>query len=200
MLTEEILESIDLIEETQLVSEMAVMESLLNYYDKAIMIMENTDEDRLEEFQVFNESVTMEATGDNKIKNLAMSIWSSIKKFFSMIGSWITKFVNFIKNLFKKKTKSVDQILDECGVKPTGTNTSTSNKQSASSNQSQRTSSSSNTSGRVPIPADPKSEIKPLDGETLSKEFVIKFNQDGTFNIQLEVVNAHMNKIGRAHV
>lgn len=176
-----IIDEIEKINDSQFEAEMAVFESLITYYDKAIMILENADETRLGEYQIFNEStnIIMEGKIVNKIKTILNFMWEKFKAFFKMIGTIISKIINTIKGIFKKKTKSVDQILEDCNIKPTN-----SARTSAPVKTSTNNVSSAKTSKEViSIPASEKSEVIPINGVILTKDLVARFNENDTFMI-----------------
>ena len=60
-LNESLLESLDLIQEAQLESEISVLASIGDQYMKINMLMEYADEDVVDEFSIVQESFIMEA-------------------------------------------------------------------------------------------------------------------------------------------
>ena len=117
-LNESLLESIDSIEEIIVESELSVLASIGNGYAKIAMLMEYADDDVVNEFQIIQESVIMEAKRDKKEKKAndnegkpkegiitkLKQAWNVIKGFFASIGRWFkTKFENFMKKFRKNK-------------------------------------------------------------------------------------------------
>lgn len=118
IMNEHLLQTIDSIEETIIESELSVLASIGNQYAKTALIIEYADEDVVNEFDIIQESVIMEAKKDKKTDNNAgkskegiiaklKSVWNVIKGFFASIGRWFkTKFENFMKKF--KKNKQAD--------------------------------------------------------------------------------------------
>ena len=109
----EILSAIDNIETTVMESEMNVMNSLINSYDKAVMILENCDDNtNVDSFDIFQESVIMEA--DNNVKeSKAKKIIDKIIDLFKLIGRMIKNAYNFIKGKIDKVKRKGKPIVDE---------------------------------------------------------------------------------------
>lgn len=114
MYNNEILKSIDIINEAQLDAEYAVLESMIEAYDKASMILESYEGDNLDAFNIFQESVIMESDdeqtnepvakgnhfrrvgADGKKEKLIKSILMAIPRLFT----WLAK---KIKSLWNKR-------------------------------------------------------------------------------------------------
>lgn len=122
-MNEHLLQTIDSIEETIVESELSVLASIANGYAKIGMLMEYADDDVVDQFQIVQESVIMEAKRDKKEKKdddkegkskegiiaKLKRAWNVIKGVFVSIGRWFkTKFTNFI-NKFKKKQNADPQ-------------------------------------------------------------------------------------------
>lgn len=122
--TENILTCIDEIRMAENESNMTVVESLIECYDKQCMILEST------EFQSDIDCFYQEAKTDKKEdedkkdkdpetnanaktskgKNVFMSIWNGIKKFFGMIVSGLKNLLSKMQSVFKSKKKSVNGV------------------------------------------------------------------------------------------
>lgn len=119
-MNEHLLQTIDSIEETIVESELSVLVSIGNQYAKVALITEYADEDVVNEFDIIQESVIMEAKKDKKTDNndgkskegiiaKLKKAWNFIKGVFVSIGRWFkTKFLNFI-NKFKKNKQADPQ-------------------------------------------------------------------------------------------
>ena len=122
-MNEHLLQTIDSIEETIVESELSVLASIANGYAKIGMLMEYADDDVVDQFQIVQESVIMEAKHDKKEKKdddkegkpkegiiaKLKRAWNVIKGVFVSIGRWFkTKFLNFI-NKFKKNKQADPQ-------------------------------------------------------------------------------------------
>jgi hypothetical protein len=119
-MNEHLLQTIDSIEETIVESELSVLASIGNQYAKVALITEYADEDVVNEFDIIQESVIMEAKKDKKTDNndgkskegiiaKLKRAWNVVKGFFISIGRWFkTKFTNFI-NKFKKNKQADPQ-------------------------------------------------------------------------------------------
>lgn len=118
---ESLLTYIDLIQEAADYSEISVMESMVDTYMKHCRLIENCED---YDISLFDDSIITEASTDatnvtaSKKKNILRWLIEKIGGFFKWIGRMILKVINMIVGLFKKKTKPVDQIAEECGVKP----------------------------------------------------------------------------------
>lgn len=91
-------------------SNISVLNSLCDAYDKAYTIVENCDESDISQFSVFQESVTddegNESNEGGKKPNLLIRILKAIAGFFKTI-------VNSIKKLFNKDTDKIISNLEE---------------------------------------------------------------------------------------
>ena len=98
---DEILSSIDNIDECVMEAEMNVLNALCNEYDKAIMIMENYNGDSYDCFDIFQESVIMEdgeSSGNNGTSQ--NQVWQSRKN--SLLSRIIQSFKNMITKISMK--------------------------------------------------------------------------------------------------
>ena len=108
MLTNEILSSIDNIDECVMEAEMNVLNAMINEYDKAIMIMENYNGNDYSSFDIFQEGFKDEVNkpirgvkGENILKRILMAI----PRLIAMIVRKVKKFFNkekgerIVKNL-----------------------------------------------------------------------------------------------------
>lgn len=84
-----LLETIDCINESVVESELAVMNSMIDFYNKQSAIIEYCDD-----VNVMNDMMIQES-GDG---NILSKIWNAIKKFFGMIVKSIKKIINSIRN------------------------------------------------------------------------------------------------------
>ena len=120
ILNEQILQSIDDIDDCVMEAELAVINSMYDYCQKAITLYENYNGDECDCFDVFMETSTdgTKKSFGSKAKAVVVKIWKAIKAFFRFIIKQLSKIIDLIKNLFKRKKKTVDQIITDCGVKP----------------------------------------------------------------------------------
>ena len=102
----EILSAIDNIDSTIMESEMNVMNSLINTYDKAVMILEHCDDNSdVSSYDIFQESVIMEADNNgngktnNKKKNIIKNMINKIIDVVKKLPSFIKTFYNDIKRI-----------------------------------------------------------------------------------------------------
>ena len=122
MLTNEILSSIDNIDECVMEAEMNVLNAMINEYDKAIMIMENYNGNDYSSFDIFQEGFKDELNkpirgvkGENIIKRILMAIprliallVKKVKKFFNKEkGERIVKNLETIKRV---KVKDLNKL------------------------------------------------------------------------------------------
>ena len=115
---DEILSSIDNIDDCVMEAELNVINAMINEYDKAIMIMENYNGDSYDCFDVFQESVIME-DGESRFKkiisapvNLIKMLIDLIKKFVGICRDKI-KTIKVNKAVSKAKQKMSDEELHE---------------------------------------------------------------------------------------
>ena len=101
MLTNEILSSIDNIDDCVMEAEMNVINALCNEYDKAIMIMENYNGNDYSSFDIFQEGFKDEVNkpirgvkGENIIKRILMAI----PRLIALLVKKVKKFFNKEKN------------------------------------------------------------------------------------------------------
>lgn len=120
-LNESLLESLDLIQESQLESEISVLASIGDQYMKINMLMEYADEDVVDEFSIVQESFIMEADEtkkddkkEDKVPFKEKVANSKIVRFFKWIGKMFGKLLSWIG---KKIKKIGDKISYALGVK-----------------------------------------------------------------------------------
>ena len=118
MLTNEILSSIDNIDDCVMEAEMNVINALCNEYDKAIMIMENYNGDDYSSFDIFQEGFKDEVnkpisgTKDEKIiKRILMAIPR-------LIATLVRKLINAFSSIKSTKIlRNLKKAVNEYGVK-----------------------------------------------------------------------------------
>ena len=176
-LTEDIIESINNIETVTVESEMNVLDSLIDEYHKSMMIYENYRGEDIGEFSVYQEGFgDTVKKGLNKGKAIFIKIWNMIKKLFSFISRQIMRVINFVKRIFKKgNPKSTNQILDDMGVKP------------------EKSESSSKTKETQSIPSNPISTTEPPSVKEVSDSLICKFQKDGTFTLSWNDIQQHID-------
>ena len=109
-INQSLLDTIDCINESVVESEMAVMNSMIDFYNKQSAIIEYCTD-----VEVMNEMLIQES-GDG---NILTKIWNAIKKFFGMIVKSIKKIIDRIRNKATTNTagnnpvESVSVIADE---------------------------------------------------------------------------------------
>ena len=112
-LNESLLESLDLIQEAQLESEISVLASIGDQYMKINMLMEYADEDVVDEFSIVQESFIMEADDakdkakkddkkEDKVPFKEKVANSKIVRFFKWIGRMFGKLLSWIGKKIKK--------------------------------------------------------------------------------------------------
>ena len=100
----EILSAIDNIETTVMESEMNVMNSLIDSYDKAVMILENcNDNTDVDSFDIFQESVIMEADENGENNTDGNKPKKSIKEIIIDILLFIPRMIKKAYNFIKRK-------------------------------------------------------------------------------------------------
>ena len=105
---DEILSSIDNIDECVMEAEMNVLNALCNEYDKAIMIMENYNGNDYSSFDVFMEDGEQQSKKENIIKRFIKWIKNMTNLIFDKIkGLW---------NKFRGKNKEVETSVDVKGL------------------------------------------------------------------------------------
>ena len=110
---DEILSSIDNIDDCIMEAEMNVLTAMINEYDKAIMIMENYNGNDYSSFDIFQESVIME-DGEQQSKKENI-----IKRFIKWIKNMTNLIFDKIKGLWNKfrgKNKEVETSVDVKGL------------------------------------------------------------------------------------
>ena len=115
MLTNEILSSIDNIDDCIMEAEMNVLTAMINEYDKAIMIMENYNGNDYSSFDIFMEADELYQEGkigraldkiDSKLQKKDGE--SIVRKILLALPRLIMKLINFIRDKFNKRR------LDKC--------------------------------------------------------------------------------------
>ena len=103
MLTNEILSSIDNIDDCVMEAEMNVLTAMINEYDKAIMIMENYNGNSYDCFDIFQENVIMEDGEEPKKENIFKRV---IKTLINLLTKFVKMCRNKIRQMKLKKTFS----------------------------------------------------------------------------------------------
>ena len=110
MLTNEILSSIDNIDDCVMEAEMNVLTAMINEYDKAIMIMENYNGNDYSSFDIFMEADELYQEGkigraldkiDSKLQKKDGE--SIVRKILLALPRLIMKLINFIRDKFNKR-------------------------------------------------------------------------------------------------
>ena len=110
MLTDEILSSIDNIDDCVMEAEMNVLTAMINEYDKAIMIMENYNGNDYSSFDIFMEADELYQEGkigraldkiDSKLQKKDGE--SIVRKILLALPRLIMKLINFIRDKFNKR-------------------------------------------------------------------------------------------------
>lgn len=101
---------LDIICESQVDTELCVLESMCQSYDKALLIMENfEDVDNTDSF--FQEDSHSRSSDKNdKSEKLSISILKAIQRFFIMIGEAISKAFSKVKEDVLKRLGKVDKL------------------------------------------------------------------------------------------
>ena len=137
MLTNEILSSIDNIDDCVMEAEMNVISAMINEYDKAIMIMENYNGNDYSSFDIFQEGFKDEVNkpvrgvkGENIIKRILMAIprliallVKKVKKFFNKEKS--ERIVKNLETIKRVKVKDLNKLKIRRNKKTRTNNTST---------------------------------------------------------------------------
>lgn len=123
----DILSAIENIDDVIIESEISVMDALINAYDKAIMILENCDDD-CSSFDIFQEGLSLGKDGEDHInskkENILKKILNMIKILLKKLGALIRKRILGKVFIIKygrkdlsfqnlKKLRSTDPIIDE---------------------------------------------------------------------------------------
>lgn len=123
----DILSAIENIDNVIIESEISVMDALINAYDKAIMILENCDDD-CSSFDIFQEGLSLGKDGEDHInskkENILKKILNMIKILLKKLGALIRKQILGKVFIIKygrkdlsfqnlKKLRSTDPIIDE---------------------------------------------------------------------------------------
>ena len=112
MLTNEILSSIDNIDECVMEAEMNVISAMINEYDKAIMIMENYNGNDYSSFDIFMEDGEQKPKKENIFKRIFKVITDLFQKFINICRHKI-KYYKFDKIISKIKKSMSKEELDE---------------------------------------------------------------------------------------
>lgn len=124
----------------------------LNIFDDPFRFFAESDQIELEYYQAM-----YEASIGTTIKNFPKNAWALIKKFFGWMKKQVQKFLSWIAGLFKKKTRTIDDILIDLGV-----NVSKDKK-----------------SGKTKLLLDPRSKMAGIDDlEAIEKPFFMQFDAD----------------------
>ena len=137
MLTNEILSSIDNIDDCVMEAEMNVINAMINEYDKAIMIMENYNGNNYSSFDIFQEGFKDELNkpvrgvkGENILKRILMAIprliamiVRKVKKFFNKEKS--ERIVKNLETIKRVKVKDLNKLKIRRNKKTRTNNTST---------------------------------------------------------------------------
>jgi len=107
---EQIISSIDAIDETCFLMEMSIYNTLADAYVKSLLIMENYDGDDIDKFSIIQEGKILDKTiGKGKDENILTKIIKFIPR---LIGALIDAIKNSINNFRRKRAnKSVDKII-----------------------------------------------------------------------------------------
>jgi hypothetical protein len=168
-LTDEIIEKLESIDNTVMDSEMAMYNTIMDIHHKEMKILEYCNTDDVSQYDIFQEEYISEGnvvkSVGNKLKQAFQKLWEIIKNIFSWMAAQVKRFINFVKNIFRKKKKNVNQIAAECGIKPNSgeTNINESYVMEAASS--------------IEVPG--LGHITPQEAE-----FYFKFNDDDTFEIK----------------
>ena len=102
MLTNEILSSIDNIDECVMEAELNVISAMINEYDKAIMIMENYNGNDYSSFDIFQESVIMEDGEEPNNSNAGSDNNQTTRNWQSRKNSLLSRIIQSFKNMITK--------------------------------------------------------------------------------------------------
>lgn len=103
ILTDEIFSSIDSINDIMMESEMNVLSSLIDSYDKAMMIMENYSGEDMESFSIFQEAEESAVqSGDPKSNNSADAKKGKNESFFKKAWMFIPRLIGHLIAFLKK--------------------------------------------------------------------------------------------------
>lgn len=122
MLNSEILDGIEDIKQNQFIAEMNVMNAMFDYYQKESTFMEHCNFDTCDIDEVFTEADTDSTTKSKftseggKVLAFFKKVLTGILKLFRMIAHGLAKLVQKLKNLFKSKKKTINQICEEAGL------------------------------------------------------------------------------------
>ena len=102
MLTNEILSSIDNIDECVMEAEMNVLNAMINEYDKAIMIMENYNGNSYDCFDIFQESVIMEDGEEPNNSNAGSDNNQTTQNLQSRKNGILSRIIQSFRNMITK--------------------------------------------------------------------------------------------------
>lgn len=122
-----------------------------------------------------------EASENMTRRNVLQKIWGFIKKVFRLMGKAVERIIRFLQSLFKKKTKTANQIIHEMGIRP-----------GKPLNISKNVNSK-----KVPIRSNPKSEMKmPEFIDLVLDDIIMKINKDNSITISyIDVIATQEAKI-----
>lgn len=131
---EVILSSISTIDDTVIESDLSVINSLLESYEKALIVLENYNGDAIRSFNIFQEGMFVESddtTSDSTAKiGIFTKIWNTIKSWFDKFCSWVSGIFNksnddaAIENLSniqeeeKDKLNLIDSFIEKAKTDP----------------------------------------------------------------------------------
>ena len=99
---DEILSSIDNIDDCVMEAEMNVISAMINEYDKAIMIMENYNGNDYSSFDIFQESVIMEDGEEPNNSNVGSDNNQTTQNWQSRKNSLLSRIIQSFKNMITK--------------------------------------------------------------------------------------------------
>lgn len=171
-LQNEILDSIENIDDVTMESEINVLNSIINDYHKSMIIYEHYHGEDISGFDVFQEGFKDTAkTAVSKSKVIFIKILNTIKALLRFIMNQITRAITYVNQMFTKRkiTKSVDQILDELKIVPK-------NKVYTEGVSDDRF---VNDSKKISIPSNKLSTSAPADFVAVAKKVSVKFKNKG---------------------
>ena len=161
----EILSAIDNIDSTIMESEMNVMNSLINTYEKSLMILEHcNDNSDVSSYDIFQESVIMEADDNGKKKIDFKKAGKIILNILLWLPRQIMRFIKFIRNKISKS-------------KPLSQETINKAKQSVGDDTILITTTTTNSGGK------PEVKVSSQSGDTQKEEEIKKNVESGISSI-----------------
>lgn len=166
----ELLQSIDQINSTVEESEFEVMESMASVYMKHAMILENCDPETVDEIFIQEGLFSTNSETSEKKPGVLKKILNMIKSVLGFIGRLFKKLINFIIGLFRRQSKTADQIAEEVGLEPN----EDSSKESKTKTQI-KYEEFDNTG---------KGSKKTFDIELIKKDVIIKMGKNRSFHVK----------------